>query len=186
MHPSIQNLANRFGILLVDRNASETWIFDGTSIATYYNWRGDDELVHFSDHDLLHEIAHWIAAKPEQRDLPEYGLALGIASEVRAMGPKGLLWDDEGCKRIMWTLNLMDGLVDREEQDIQEFLAQLICIKLGPLLGISPAMSEEKYIDSGFTQNWDVYKAAKFLHAKKAGLEFLWRIAETRLFDLAL
>lgn len=68
MNPNLLLLSRMVGVPLSERETSDSHIFDGQSIATRYNGNTLDDAA------ILHEICHFMAAKPEQRDLPEFGL----------------------------------------------------------------------------------------------------------------
>src|ERR1700729_2872477 len=108
MHPMIPQLAKRYGVQLSERIAIDTnnglppffkysdAIYNGKDLATrVQNWKcayDNDynvykeviiktEVVEQLDHMLLHDIAHYVVAKEEQRDLPEFGLGSPIYGE---------------------------------------------------------------------------------------------------------
>ncbi len=85
MHPAIQALADRYNIKISNRVCGGHGLnepaYNGKDIASRYLLVKYDETMdedypisssahHFSDHDLLHETGHWVAAKEEQKDLP--------------------------------------------------------------------------------------------------------------------
>lgn len=59
----VAKIVAKYGILLNPEEYDGTY-FDGKQI-----FCGG-----MSEHDILHEVAHWVVARPEQRDLPEFGL----------------------------------------------------------------------------------------------------------------
>lgn len=108
-----------------NRNSSNSWVYNGRSIALY------SDVGDFLEHDHLHEIGHYIVAHPDQRLFPEYGLTFGIV-DLGAWGEIG-----EGYRLKNGNLDydavfyLREGLVNLYEQEIQEFLAQKIAIFFG-------------------------------------------------------
>ena len=157
---NIYKFASIMGCPIESRNASNSWVFDGKTIASYYDWNGNGNFTDYSDHDFLHEVLHYVVAEECQRDLPEYGLKIGITSS-QSYGPKGGEFRDRnGTIRLSFYANdMMDGLVDKDEQDAQEVACWILAIKLGPLFGYSPRMSDEK--PPGITDTWAKYRMAK-------------------------
>ena len=178
MHPIIQNLADRFGAKLSDRIAVYVdkgfptnlfqWsgaYYDGKSIATrIQHWKlqetgkkdrfGDDELIAVptqiqekDNHSLMHEIAHYVIASKEQRELPEYGL--GTVAYGLPLGETEKNWMGPDYSHSI------PAVVDERESDIQEKMAQLLCIHWGKQYGVSPHMSDYK-------GTWDQYFDLKF------------------------
>jgi hypothetical protein len=143
---------HRLPVIFENRNSSDSWVYNGKSIAL----RSD--LGAYCDHDNLHEIGHFIAAHPEQRLFPEYGLELGIV-DLGAWGTP-----EEGFRSLSGILNydsilyLGDGLVDPFEQKIQEFLAQKIAIFFGISLDfLSAKLLHEK------TGPWDTWIGYRYM-----------------------
>lgn len=133
-------LCERFGMTLAERYAEDDWVYDGDTVAVYA-WRNDPKgRKRFSDHEILHELAHFVAVQdPDQRLLPEFGLMAGIL-----------------------VVGAIEGLCDFEEvhyneQDIQELLAQKLCIYWGRKYNISPIMS----FDPEYTHSWNHYETLK-------------------------
>lgn len=169
MHPSIQFLADHYGVKLRDRSATDSFVFDGESIATHWHhqeWDDDCKKVLFrermemSDHDLLHEIGHFVAAAPEQRDLPEYG-----------MMPIAHLYDYDA------SMLPADGVVDVPEMNIQEHMAQMLCVMWGNRYGLSIEFSEERIKP----KTWDEYLMWKYLEVCQTGNETNWWTAMIRV-----
>lgn len=174
MHPAIQKLAQRLGTEIVSRDAFETWLYDGVTIASHY-WVRPDPLdlpgtqyyfepyaVHYDDVTLLHELGHLAAACSEQKDLPEYGLAMGIATGSGYGRAGGEFRNLDGTLKHYNPENF-SGLVDTEEQEIQETLAQLLSIFWGQQYGVTFWMREWN-----LTPNWEFYFQYKI--AQKDGL----------------
>lgn len=78
MNIKLINYAKVYGVIIEERNATGSYIWNGKTIANHYNkwndWDGLFKKEYFPDEQLAHEIAHWIVAKPWQRELPEYGM----------------------------------------------------------------------------------------------------------------
>jgi hypothetical protein len=150
MHPMIPQLAKRYGVQLSDRIAIDTnnglpptfkysnAIYNGKDLATrVQNWEcvyDDDDnvkeviktkVVDQLDHMLLHDIAHYVVAKEEQKDLPEFGLGSPVYGE-----PLG--------SDFQRTIDCVPSVVELGESDIQEYMAQLLSIMWGKEYGISP------------------------------------------------
>ena len=137
----VRKLAASVGIPVTRRCANHTWTFDGATIADYWVSERRD-VVPYTDHDILHEIGHFLAAAPEQRDLPEFGL----------------FPINRYCEGIGSTSPDYDGLVDQHEQSAQEIVTQFLALRMGRALGVSPILSE--YPEWCIT--WDEYE--KFKH----------------------
>lgn len=156
---SVRQLAASLGVSLVNRIAQDTYFFDGASIATRGRKYVNDDITEefsYKDHDILHELGHWFIAEECQRDLPEYGLALGIAAT--AYGLKGgEFLDMDGNIRPNVPQSVFEGLVDKEEQDIQEACAQILASHWGRQLQVSPAMASSNMFTSW--NQYDKYKS---------------------------
>jgi hypothetical protein len=146
----VYELAAHFGVKLADRNAWRSHRYDGKSIALWGrkmapgSLRYDD--LELSDHEILHEIAHFVVAAPCQRDLPEYGLGyVGGLGEL----PCEDVVDDLGFSHTM--------AFDTAEGQIQEHMAQFLCWRWGVAYGLSVYMSEYP----NFADSWDQYIATK-------------------------
>ena len=170
MHQVVRHLARALGTSIVNRDAFETWLYDGQTLADHY-WVKPDPMdppgstyyfkpyvVYYDDVSFLHELGHLQAAKPEQRDLPEFGLAMGIADGT-GYGPNGGEFRRLDGRLKDVPSEVFDGLVDREEQDIQECLAQLFSIFWGQKYGVPFAMKGWKMEESW--QFYFEYKIAK-------------------------
>lgn len=160
MHSKVLELAKHFGVAFADRNACENHIFDGKTIAirggwpdvidencdcVYQDYDGPERKPRiFSDHDLLHEVAHYAVAFPEQRDLPEYGLeSVSIAGE-------------DYVPNVVDNIDYSMGYPP--EATTQEFMAQMLCMIWGKAYGINVALSGTDNVYA----NWNAYEAFKF------------------------
>lgn len=142
---------NGFSIVLEDRDSSESWCFNGKTIALRHGEK------YYKDHDLLHEIGHFIASSSDQREFPEFGLALGIADPLAWGLPSEGLRNNKGEIYFEFASQVQEGLIDSKEQDIQEHLAQKISIFFGSSLGFSTDLLAEK--DS--MGSWEDYEKMK-------------------------
>lgn len=140
MHPILLELALRFGVEIRNEVHPKGLIFDGKAIHTQVQkWKWDDSagnsygdyvpdgVLQSCDHDLLHEVCHFIAAADCQRDLPEFGL--GNAG----LGPSG-------PKSAIPNVLDLDGV---HLATVQEHTVQLLCVYLGAKHNISPELSEQ-------------------------------------------
>lgn len=151
------NKNSNCNIILRDRCSSDSWVYDGTSIALRKN--------HFKiylDHDILHEVGHYVFAHPDQLLFPEYGLALGLVDPV-AFGPRsGEFRDGIGRLKHENINNVYFGLIPDVEQNFQEILSQFFCLDFGPKLELNAQLYNEHqkmswetyytYKESGFTE----------------------------------
>jgi hypothetical protein len=161
MHPILPRLAAHFGVRLADRSCVLNHIYDprDRSIAT----RGRRRV--FSDHDLLHEIAHFAIASERQKRLPEYGLgSVAIAGELGTDPDEVIIRDEEG--------------------NIQERMTHFLCILWGMAYGVSSELSEHM----GLFPSWDSYLLFKTreenLHLpEELGWEALICLRETGWLD---
>jgi hypothetical protein len=144
LHPKVVELANQFGVKLANRSCFDSNAFDGETIALAFTkgrWELNEDPAkdvhiqisshYFSDHEVLHEIAHFVVAEPEQKDLPEYGLF-----------------------NILPSTKPNPMVVDEEESNIQECMAQYLCIKWGTEYNITCRFFSEKFTES---ENWESY-----------------------------
>jgi hypothetical protein len=151
VNPLVQALADRVGVKIAPRTCGgypiNIPVFDGQSIATHWlhvelhpetdQIIGDTQIP-LSDHDFLHEIGHFLAAHPEQRDLPEYGLGALAFNTYHFY---------DACPEV----------VDYKEGQIQERISQLLSIFWGKALGLSWTLSE----NPGFSSSWEDYAERK-------------------------
>jgi hypothetical protein len=152
MHLKVKQLANHFGVQIADRLCysverglpedfrPQYALYDGKSIATRIRlW---DKTVHEKDdHSLMHEIAHYAVASEEQRGLPEFGLGTPAYGQPL------------GCTESWGYIPSIPSAVEKEESDIQEHMAQMLCVLWGKSLGISPLMIESP----DWNLSWDDY-----------------------------
>lgn len=153
MHEAIQMLADRYGIKIKDRNANDSYIYDGKTLATHVTDPETNKVVYFSDHELLHDILHYVAASEYQRSWPEYGLYIGVVySWVR--GPKGVdIRNSVGGNHC-----IREGLVDLDEQLAQEVFIQLLTPHFGRKYNISPERTASLLTGRGSYNSWDEFK----------------------------
>lgn len=182
MNPIIRSLCADLGIPTSDRNLADSWVWDGQTLATRKNRHeliegSDDDFVsHLTDlmdHEILHEIGHWLACSdPDQRLFPEFGLRCRFAFPD-AMG---------GQYPDIKDLAFWDGLIPGHEQDIQEHLAQFIAVYLGKQLGCSSALPDSK----GHWETWDEYLQFKDAEAQEYGFIEVRETARERFRDLMI
>jgi hypothetical protein len=139
LHPAVEMLAGRYGVGLLSKLIWRKHIYDGKNVRLWWYGRLEKRaikgLTPLSDHDVAHEVAHFVAAAPEQRDLPEFGLGYG------ALYGQAFVWD----------------VVDKDEAEIQEMLAQLICMHWGRKYNFGAIMSDEPE----YVWTWDDYEQIK-------------------------
>lgn len=140
---------NGFPIKLENRRSSDSWTYNGDSIAIFRDTK------RYTDHDILHEIGHYLAATPDQRLFPEFGLALGIADGMAWGLPSDGLRNQDGVLHFDFCKQIADGLISSHEQNIQEFLAQKIAIFFGRFLNCAADLLEESF------NSWDDYESMK-------------------------
>lgn len=155
IHQAVINLAKELGVILADRNASLSWMYDGKSVALWHqclildnydredanlNFGGEFPKRIFASHDILHELGHFIAAQEVQREFPEFGLDWGVTVS-QALGPLGSPYRTADG-RPTWTYEEAGymRLLDEEEADIQEFFAQQFCVAFGKRHGVPSQM----------------------------------------------
>jgi hypothetical protein len=139
VHPVAEMLAGRYGIGLLSKLIWRKHIYDGKNVRLWWYGRRETRplkgLIPLSDHDVIHEVAHFVAAAPEQRDLPEFGLGYTCTYG------QAFVWD----------------VVDRPEAEIQEMMAQMISIYWGRKYNLCAVMSD----DPIFISTWDEYEDFK-------------------------
>lgn len=74
VHPEIRKLASHVGMTLSMRHTWRKPVWDGKTLGLFFYNRHVRQFMPLTDHDILHEICHFMIAKDYQRDLPEYGL----------------------------------------------------------------------------------------------------------------
>lgn len=194
MHPMIQVLADRYGIKLSDRVAADTdrgmpdWftydqaLYNGKDLATrVQRWKiqytGNDEWDHLeersiqtvvesmTDHEIMHDIGHYVAASAEQKDLPEFGLGTTIY---------GKSLNDENDSD--WGKMAVPAVVEEQEGRIQEYMATLLSIKWGRQYGINPDLTSSKMLPN---MTWDEYEAMKFQECQ----HYTFKYGEVERYD---
>jgi hypothetical protein len=154
MHPQVKRLAAYIGVSLSDRICSSVEhglpadfdyshaLYNGESIATRIRIEG--KIWDRDDHSLLHEIAHYLVASPYQRDLLEFGL--GTPAYGQPLN-----------STQSWGYPAIPSVVEEEESEIQEHMAQFLCVSWGQQFGISPRMLE----NPDYVGSWEDYFALK-------------------------
>ena len=169
-HPFISELEKRYSVSIVDRNAWETFMYDGKTIASYYDMsisaEEDEkcEKYNYTDFDYLHEFGHVVAAKPEQLDLPEFAMSMGIVNGSGFGVAGGEFRNKDYSLKWNMVAPINDGLIDRYEQDVQEFLAQRISVYWGRKHNIPFDISKDRKFDKSSREtlkSWDDYHAMK-------------------------
>jgi hypothetical protein len=173
----VRTIAEILGCPVAERNATDSWDYDGKTIASYCTPNKYDlfceedgldrnKTIRLSPHDIFHEICHWLVADECQRDLPEYGLLIGV-TDTQAFGPPG---GAQSFRKVNGTLHdsayTYNGVVDRCDQDAQEAACWILEIKLGRKFGIACAFA----VTPGFS-SWEEYIATKrdhFSHLSQA------------------
>lgn len=180
LFPSIQNVlrfleSKGLNIKVSFRYSSDSWCYDGDSIALMKHGKIEKEgeiydEVNYTEHDILHEIAHWIVASNEQRLFPEYGLALGIVDQYALGTYKDGIRDQNGILTSeAYSSDIFDGFLDKEEQELQEFVTQKITIFLGRLFNVESNLSDWK-------GTWDQYEDFKQDSLNKESIEFIEKV----------
>lgn len=140
VHPEVRELASHVGMTLAMRHTWRRPIWDGETLGLFFYNRHVKQFMPLTDHDILHEICHYMAAKDYQRDLPEYGL--GYVSAFHGSQT--------------YNPNVVDDF--GYESEAQEMSTWIMCCMLGPHMGISSLMGEQrKGFFSSSTQGWDTY-----------------------------
>lgn len=137
LNPNVLRMAKILGVKIEDRAINNSYLFDGKSIGTHFyhcQWVGngiinsygfeEEDLVrieglapiYLTDHDIMHDVLHYVCAAPEQRDLPEFGL-----------GYVGGMYQE--C---------VVEVVDTDEANKQEGIVQLLCCYFGTKFGLHP------------------------------------------------
>jgi len=137
MSDSVRDLAARHGVSLRNQLTWRKQIYDGKGIALWWYNRNRKQVLPLSDHDIAHDIAHHVVAAPEQRDLPEYGLGNPFA-----------VFGETFTVRV----------VDDEECEIQEYLAQRLTCLWGQRYGFQFLLSSEPGWE---IRSWEEYGAYK-------------------------
>lgn len=175
MHPKVKQLADRFGVVLsnricfsVERGLPEDYkpefaMYDGKSLATRIRFA--NRVFEKDDHGLMHDIAHYAVALPVQRELPEFGLGTPAYGQ-----PLGIT--------DRWGYEAIPSVIEPDESEIQEHMAQFLCVLWGKAYGISPRMMESP----SYVSDWDEYFKKKsyaehrrWLDELPSVLEFGWK-----------
>lgn len=140
IHPEIRALCAHVGMRLANRHTWRKPIWDGETLGTFFYNRFVKQFMPLADHDLLHEVCHFMIAAPEQRDLPEYGLGYVAAfGGSQAYNPNVV--DDFG-----------------HESEMQEMSCWVLACMLGPSMGITPLLCDQrKGMWSESTGTWSTY-----------------------------
>lgn len=138
-------LANTYGCKLAPRSCAGGFLYDGKTLACYYqdwsqeevnfcnfgkglratNWKWfDDTWKPIAAADILHDIAHHAVAEEWQRDLPEWGLGCA-GDEFGANGGWHTLSHKEQDKWFGQPGPFM-SLLDGKDADKQEWMAYLL------------------------------------------------------------
>lgn len=182
MHAAVQNLLDKYKIptsstRICGGEPVFEPVWNGQDLAIYWcraSWNTDsDEIISteeiaLSDHDLLHEIAHFVVATPEQKNVPEYGLG-AVA---------------------FYTYHMRDEIhrvVDAEEGSIQERLCWFLCCYWGMKYNISAILSESP----DYVHTWEEYLDKKIQESLNYKPEMAWqalirfrKILETPFFRI--
>jgi hypothetical protein len=166
VHKIVMALANHYGIALSERACGgddlNQPVWNGHNLATLHclaEYDDDEQIINreyrdLSDHDLLHEIGHWIIAAPEQRDLPEYGLGALAFTTYHFY---------HSCPEV----------VDHREAQVQEMMTQLFSVWMGERHGVSVFMSD--YVQWSQSLTWESYLEYKIKeHIELDRAEMFW------------
>lgn len=135
LHPQLQTIVERFGIPISNRSCHNGYMWDGKTLATYYQKETWDENfntllslsepIPIGDAWIAHELAHWVVASPTEREFPEYGCTIGVVP-FGASG--GLRWDNIKWGSAQWKTqeSLQEGVLTRKEQNFRECCADLL------------------------------------------------------------
>lgn len=159
---SIIELARHVGVELSQRHALGSYVYDGQSIAL----RRDDTFEYL-DHEVLHEVCHWMVAMPEARSLPDFGLSVGVADTLASGGDGHLtvmLNEYKLYTKGEHGRQLPDGgklYVSKVEEYEQEMATQVMCAYIGSRLNIDPMIRtfdpETGVGAPGEARTWDEY-----------------------------
>lgn len=190
-HPAIYMLLEKFNLKLEERNASDSYTFDGKTIAThytsndlsmyglrpvkdylcrdrnnsifYFKEKYHDDIIFYKDHDLLHEICHFIVASTGQRLLPEYGMHIGV-TQAGAFGKFRNLLNEN-----MFELDYDNlwGYNDKLNINLclsQDYAAQLLEVYFGKKYNISPVYAIKTRLGS---ESWNDFYEFRIKHVIK-------------------
>lgn len=170
MNELILSIAWRFGVPLSSRSCTDSYFYDGKTIATTY--RKDGQLLPIPDFNIIHNIGHWVVAETWHRDLPEFGMCLSF--EFGATGGLNLDQQEQAA----------DGLLDIGEQNHLEAMAYFLGYNLC-LLARIPIPSESQVENSFYPSNPQLSQKAIFELAKRNLLSkgFFTFISRSMLLD---
>lgn len=100
----LKELAFSLGLSTKRVDRVEGYMFDGTTIY-YSNFGGRTEEA--ANSNLAHEIAHFLVASPERRNLPDYGLGSGPESEITSIA-------------------ILKGVAKNQEEELASMLGMLL------------------------------------------------------------
>lgn len=204
---NLQTIAARYGVPLSLRSASGGYMWNGKDLAIHYQRWSDDclcancidaaqqlplepfrawttpvlcpKMHRIADHDLIHDIGHFIVAPEWARDLPEWGLGTA-ATEYNVNGGYHLMvgkYSDTSLEYIF------DGLFPEEEANRQEAIANLIGYILMQDCGIKPPVSYRKtwveYYRAGNERQWVLDVLPQYGFSTDAGVRALDYMALT-------
>lgn len=130
-HPKLKELASHFGVELSERSCEDSESYNGKTIAI------NSKNGYIGDHRVMHEIAHYVVAKRQQKNKPEYDLGsvssgwLGVHSKHDRKVKGGF-----------------------KESQTQEYMCHFLCILWGKAYGISTDLPDEPNWE---IKNWDDY-----------------------------
>lgn len=140
VHSEVRELASHVGMTLAMRHTWRRPIWDGETLGLFFYNRHVKQFMPLTDHDILHEICHYMLAEECQRDLPEYGL--GYVSAFHGSQT--------------YNPNVVDDF--GYESEAQEMATWILACMLGPSMGISPLLGEQrKGVFSSSSCGWNAY-----------------------------
>lgn len=158
--PVVKAIADHYGITIADRVCGGGNIlkpcYDGTTIASQwcefsrnYDQGGrcsfTQRIVDLTDHDLLHEIAHWVVGEPEQRTIPDFG-----------MGPVVFGTSD------IFTQQVEIGYHERLQQE-------MTCWLVGEHWGRRHNLPATLSFEPSYAPSWDEFQQKKAEQGKQFG-----------------
>jgi hypothetical protein len=143
IHDAVVQLAAAVGVPLVDRYARKSFVFDGESIALH-----SDVGSSYTDHEILHEVCHFMVAWPEQRKRPDYSLTSGSVADAFACTKEHRsvreLERREGFKVTSDVGDVYHVFVSEQEEMLQELVVQQFCCLLGPRFDVHPRIRNSR------------------------------------------
>jgi hypothetical protein len=131
LHPKLKELASHFGVELSERSCEGGESYDGKTIAL------NGKNGYLGDHRIMHEIAHYVVAKRNQKNKPEYNLGTVSNSWVGTRGKH---------------FRKVKG--GKEESQTQEYMCHFLCILWGRAYGISVDLPDDPHWE---VKDWDGY-----------------------------